>query len=63
MQTELTSLQVIIHQDEIIVPDQGCNKVYRLRYDPKSGFELLDTLEDFLEGEGPRHGVVHPNGE
>jgi hypothetical protein len=54
---------VIIHGDEIIVPDQGCNVVYRLRYDPKSGFTLFGTLTDFLEGEGPRHGVVHPSGK
>jgi hypothetical protein len=46
--------KVIIHDDEIIVPDQGCNVVYRLRYDARFGFTLLDTLTDFLEAEAWR---------
>jgi hypothetical protein len=53
---------VIIHNDEIIIPDQGCNRVWRLKYSHDSGFTLLGSIDDFEEMDGPRHGVVHPNG-
>lgn len=58
-----TDLQVVIHKDEIIIPDQGSNRVWRMRYSDTGGLRLVGTIDDFLEADGPRHGVVHPNGE
>lgn len=52
----------MIHGDEIIVCDQGSNKVWRMRYTPDTGLKLVKTVDDFQEGDGPRHAVMHPNG-
>ncbi|KAK8861761.1 hypothetical protein IAR55_002584 [Kwoniella newhampshirensis] len=50
--------QIIVHRDEIIAPDLGSNKVWRL----KKGFELFGEVSGLEDGDGPRHAVVHPNG-
>ncbi|WWC66732.1 uncharacterized protein I206_100637 [Kwoniella pini CBS 10737] len=56
--------QVVIHNNEILVPDLGSNKVYRYKWDSsKKKLILLAEIDDgFEDGDGPRHLVVHPSG-
>lgn len=56
------SHQIVIHGDEIIVPDLGSNVVWRLRYSDGQ-WETVRSVNGFEEGDGPRHAVLHPNGK
>ncbi|WVF66070.1 hypothetical protein IAT40_000809 [Kwoniella sp. CBS 6097] len=64
--------QVVVHNDEILTPDLGANKVWRWKWDAsapvegegkKGKLELIGEVSEGLEdGDGPRHLVVHPSG-
>lgn len=53
--------QIVIHNDEVIVPDLGNNVVWRLRFEDGK-WELAGSVRGFEDGDGPRHAVLHPNG-
>ncbi|WWD16317.1 hypothetical protein CI109_100743 [Kwoniella shandongensis] len=53
--------QIVIYNDEIIAPDLGSNKVWRLKWDGKS-MSLFGEVSGLEVGDGPRHVVIHPNG-
>ncbi|WVQ79088.1 hypothetical protein IAT38_001182 [Cryptococcus sp. DSM 104549] len=53
--------QIVLHGDEILAPDLGSNKVWRLKWDGKR-ISLLGQIDGLEDGDGPRHVVVHPNG-
>ena len=59
--------QIVVRQREVIACDLGSNKAWRLRLggeDDKTRWVVCGTIEDGLvDGDGPRHAVVHPNGE
>lgn len=59
--------QIIAREEEVIACDLGCNKVWRLRLggpDDQSRWVVGGTIEEGLvDGDGPRHAVVHPSGE
>ncbi|WVQ93702.1 hypothetical protein IAU59_000779 [Kwoniella sp. CBS 9459] len=64
--------QVVVHNDEILTPDLGANKVWRWKWNPsepageageKGKLELIGEISEGLkDGDGPRHLVVHPSG-
>lgn len=55
--------QIVIHRDEILIPDLGTNTVSR-QYPPKDGrqWELAGGVWGYEPGDGPRHVAVHPKG-
>lgn len=55
---------VLAPNGDVFLPDLGSNKVWRLRWDG-SEFKPVpgESLEGFVEGDGPRHMVLHPDGE
>ena len=55
--------QIVIHGDEILIPDLGSNSVLR-QYPPRNGrhWDLRGGVWGFQAGDGPRHVVVHPKG-
>ncbi|WVQ74628.1 hypothetical protein IAR50_004229 [Cryptococcus sp. DSM 104548] len=53
--------QVVLFEDEIIVPDLGSNTVWRLKWDGQ-GIEVKGEIGGFEDGDGPRHCVIHPDG-
>ena len=59
--------QVIVRDNEVIACDLGCNKVWRVRMggpEDKSRWVVGGTIEEGLvDGDGPRHAVIHKNGE
>ena len=57
--------QVVIHGAEVLVPDLGSNKVWRLRLGGQediSRWVVNGEIGGLEDGDGPRHVVVHPNG-
>ncbi|OCF45114.1 hypothetical protein I317_00916 [Kwoniella heveanensis CBS 569] len=60
--------QVVLHDNEILTPDLGANKVWRWKWNAgadegKGKLELVGEISEGLEdGDGPRHLVVHPSG-
>ncbi|GFZ51129.1 hypothetical protein JCM24511_08887 [Saitozyma sp. JCM 24511] len=54
--------QIVLHGEELLVPDLGSNKVWRLR-EQGGRLEAVGIVEGFEVGDGPRHCVVHPSGE
>lgn len=54
--------QIVLHEEEILVPDLGSNKVWRLKWTGKS-FDVVGEISGLEDGDGPRHCVVHPEGE
>jgi 6-phosphogluconolactonase len=59
--------QVIVRDNEVIACDLGSNKVWRLRMggpEDRSRWVVEGTVESgLIDGDGPRHVVIHPNGE
>jgi 6-phosphogluconolactonase (cycloisomerase 2 family) len=56
--------QVLVHNDEVITCDLGNNKVWRLtRAESGSGWAVKGSIDDFEPADGPRHAVIHPNGQ
>ncbi|ODN97479.1 hypothetical protein L198_04046 [Cryptococcus wingfieldii CBS 7118] len=53
--------QIVLFEDEIIVPDLGSNVVWRLKWDGQE-IQLKGEIGGFEEGDGPRHCVIHPDG-
>ncbi|OWT36238.1 hypothetical protein C362_05933 [Cryptococcus neoformans Bt1] len=53
--------QIVLHKDEILVPDLGSNKVWRLKWVGES-FDVVNEIDGLEDGDGPRHCVVHPHG-
>lgn len=53
--------QIVIHGDEVIVPDLGSNAVWRLHVvDGK--WKNRGSIPAYEEGDGPRHVAIHPDG-
>lgn len=56
------------NSDDVLVPDLGCNVIWRLRWawsesESSTGvWEIVDKIGGFPEGSGPRHAVVHSSG-
>jgi 6-phosphogluconolactonase (cycloisomerase 2 family) len=55
--------QIVIHGDEILIPDLGTNLVLR-QYPPRHGrqWNAGGVVMGYKEGDGPRHVAVHPRG-
>lgn len=48
---------------EVFIPDLGSNKVWRIKWTGEdSGWEHVEEIGGFEEGDGPRHCVLHPDG-
>ncbi len=60
--TLICPLQVVNYKDDIIIPDQGSNEVWILKYDSAKGFTLAGTIGNFEPEDGPRHVAMHPSG-
>jgi 6-phosphogluconolactonase (cycloisomerase 2 family) len=59
-------VKVVLHNGEILVPDLGCNKVWRMKFvegTDGSKWEVLGSIDAVGETDGPRHIVIHPNGK
>lgn len=54
--------QIVLHKSEILVPDLGSNKVWRLKWTGEI-FDVVGEISGLEDGDGPRHCVVHPQGE
>ncbi|KIR32568.1 hypothetical protein I352_04993 [Cryptococcus deuterogattii MMRL2647] len=53
--------QIVLHEGEILVPDLGSNKVWKLKWTGKN-FDVVGEISGLEDGDGPRHCVVHPQG-
>ena len=55
--------QIVIHGDEILIPDLGSNLVSR-QLPPRDGrnWDIRGAVLGYEAGDGPRHVVVHPKG-
>ena len=55
--------QIVIHGDEILVPDLGSNSVTR-HYPPGDGgrWNMRGAVLGYEPGDGPRHVAIHPKG-
>ncbi|KAG8770653.1 hypothetical protein FRC12_004141 [Ceratobasidium sp. 428] len=54
--------QVVEHGDEVLVPDLGADKIWRLKQQPRQGRIPNWQVRGFIQqpaGSGPRHIVVH----
>jgi 6-phosphogluconolactonase (cycloisomerase 2 family) len=49
--------EVYVHGDEILIPDLGADKIWRLLKGP-SGWEVKGAI-DYPAGAGPRHILIH----
>jgi 6-phosphogluconolactonase (cycloisomerase 2 family) len=49
--------QVIVHRDEVLVPDLGVDKTWRLK-EEEGGWKVVGSLSHGA-GKGPRHAVIH----
>lgn len=50
--------QVVEHGDEILIPDLGSDKVWRLTHSADGGYKIAGSV-DQAPGSGPRHVVPH----
>lgn len=51
----------VLPDGDVLIPDFGSDKVWRLRHD-KSGWQVKGSI-DFDLADGPRHCLLHPDGE
>lgn len=49
--------EILEHGDEILVPDLGSDKVWRLTHTSDGGYEVAGFVQQAL-GSGPRHGAI-----
>ncbi|ORY25516.1 Lactonase, 7-bladed beta-propeller-domain-containing protein [Naematelia encephala] len=55
--------QIVVVDDQVLVPDLGSNTIWRLKWSEPNGWELVGDIKGFQEGDGPRHCVVHLSGK
>ena len=54
------------HGTDVVTCDLGCNKLWRLRQGGEGDsarWVVSGVVDGFDDGDGPRHAVIHPNGE
>jgi 6-phosphogluconolactonase (cycloisomerase 2 family) len=56
--------QIVVHGQEVLIPDLGTNSVLR-ELPPEDGghWDCKGIIWGYQPGDGPRHVVVHPKGQ